>query len=479
MKSSVSKNISTEISDITNFLNDKTFIIQNDDHIVNDCFFKTLGNEKGINFSIELKDWITTNEIGFNKLGFNKDFQIVSKSEAYIVPSNSVNKIKSKIGFVKELKGSLMEIYDKKFPIIDQSNFRLFIKTKQHYIPNIFLGSGYNCNGVHYALGLTQVETNQGLFHIYRHNEKNNDDTYLIIESLNRISFTDFHNISESILKSFGFLSGTWLRGEHYYFAYNSIYFENKSSIYYKHTGNSILNNYEIINPREFKNFINSDKKEFTLVDVLFPEEILSKIISSIVEKTEYERAIDLLIEGNTALTPLVRASVFSVALETIIVLIEKENKLYFQSIKSTKSILSTIEKIKKNLEDEKQNLTEEDYSFLLNKFNNLSTPTNKDKFLLSFKLFKIHLPTELQNLLAKRNKFFHGKTPYPENSYKNRTKDFNLEADRLHMLVSILLLKYVGYKGHIKNQAGYRVASSNYFLETNNNSDESPFYRI
>jgi len=142
VESSVSKIISTEVSDINHFLNNKTFIIHNNDYIINSCSFKTQGNEKGINYSIELNDWITSNEIDFNNLGFNTDFQIESNMDVYVIPRNSINKIKSKIGFVKELTGSLLEIHTKDFPLSNKSYFRLFIKTKQQYIPNIFLGSG-------------------------------------------------------------------------------------------------------------------------------------------------------------------------------------------------------------------------------------------------------------------------------------------------------------------------------------------------
>jgi len=274
-------------------------------------------------------------------------------------------------------------------------------------------------------------------------------------------------------------LTGNWLKGEHFYFTYSSNCFENKSSIYYVYTGNSILNNFEIINPREFKTFINSDKEDYKLEKILFPEKILSTIITSIIQKTEYERTIELLIEGNTAITPLVRASVFSVALETITSLINKDNKSYFQTLKQTNEIKSIIDDIREFVDSKKHTLQEEEYSFLLKKINSITNPPNKNKYLRSFELFKINLPTELKKLLDTRNKFFHGKTPYPEDSYKNKVKDFNLEADRLHMLVSILLLKYAGYKGHIKNQAGFRINSSDYFLETKITFNESPFYTI
>ena len=57
--------------------------------------------------------------------------------------------------------------------------------------------------------------------------------------------------------------------------------------------------------------------------------------------------------------------------------------------------------------------------------------------------------------------------------------KELNLEADRIHMLVSILLLKHSNYKGHIKNQAAYRLETKRYYEEPDLEINESVFYRI
>jgi hypothetical protein len=68
---------------------------------------------------------------------------------------------------------------------------------------------------------------------------------------------------------------------------------------------------------------------------------------------------------------------------------------------------------------------------------------------------------------------------PYEEGDLKNKIKELHLEADRIHMLVSILILKYVGYVGHIKNQAAYRLETESFYNETERQTEESAFYTI
>jgi hypothetical protein len=46
-------------------------------------------------------------------------------------------------------------------------------------------------------------------------------------------------------------------------------------------------------------------------------------------------------------------------------------------------------------------------------------------------------------------------------------------------MLVSILILKYINYKGHIKNQAGYSLETKKHFDEIDIEINESAFYLI
>jgi hypothetical protein len=275
-------------------------------------------------------------------------------------------------------------------------------------------------------------------------------------------------------------LTGNWYQKEHYFFAYKSPDFEGMSTFYYCFFGNSVISNQEIINPQQYRSFINTDPENYPkLTPLLFPEQTLSKLITQLKSKPELERTIELVIEGNEIESPLIKCSIFSVALETIITLIHSENKSFFKPLKQTEKLESLLLELQSIIDKNKKGFTDLELTILSKKITYLNTPFNKDRYLLAYKLYNIELPEKLQLLLNTRNKFLHGKTPYEEGLLKTKIKELHLEADRLHMLVSILILKYINYKGHIKNQAGYSLETKKHFDEIDIEINESAFYLI
>lgn len=412
-------------------------------------------------------------------MGFNTDFKLISDKNIFQIPARSANRLVGK-SFVptNNLKGEFGTIYSEKFPINSNSIFRLILNIGKESLTTIFLGQEYSCGKTHYALGLIVLEIDNLVFHVYRHSQK--DYNLLVIECLNKTDLETFKNICELTLKSIGLLTGNWHQNEHFIFSYDSSNFENTETIYYESLGDSIISNQEIINPSEFRTFMGTDlEKRPLLTPLLFPEKTLSKLVSDLKEKPELERTVELLIEGNGISSPLIRCSNFHVALETIVGLINSENKKFFEPIKSTENLELLKGELQTIISSKKENFSELEFDSLVKKINYINTPFNKDKFLLAYDFYNIELPENLKKLLNNRNKFLHGKTPYKEGTLKAKLKELNLEADRIHMLVSILLLKHSNYKGHIKNQAAYRLETKRYYEEPDLEINESVFYRI
>ncbi|MDE0537027.1 hypothetical protein, partial [Tenacibaculum sp. L6] len=151
----------------------------------------------------------------------------------------------------------------------------------------------------------------------------------------------------------------------------------------------------------------------------------------------------------------------------------------FFEPIKSTENLKLLQEELQTIISSKKENFNKLEFESLVKKITYINTPFNKDRFLLAYDFYKIELPNNLKKLLNNRNKFLHGKTPYKEGTLKNKIKELNLEADRIHMLVSILLLKYSDYRGHIKNQAAYKLETKRYYKELDLEINESSFYKI
>ena len=481
MEKDNNKNIDKEILEIYSFFKNEIFIVENENFPTNDGeLITSKKNEKThIDFKLKLNQPVHPNDLTFKKLGFSDNFKISSKNKTYIIPSNGITKIEGK-SFIHsgELKGEISSIYSEKFPLKEKSFFRLVLKISEEHSTTKFLGSKYSCGESHYSIGLISINITQIECHIYRYSE--NAVNYLVIENLSETLFEEFQNICESTLKSIGFLTGNWFQDEFYFFSYNSNEFKKIESLYYHYFGNSIVSHFEIINPQQLQTFIETDNEKSLLTSLLFPEKILSNIITFSMSKPEFERTIELINEGNQVTSPLIRCSVFSVALETIVSLIHSENKFFFKPLKQPEKFNKLLKDLQSIIDEAKMNLNNSEYNFLSKKVTYINTPFNKDKYLLAFDFFKIDLPKKLHKVLDTRNKFFHGKTPYAEGELKTKIKELHLEADRLHLLVSILILKYSGYKGHIKNQAGYRLELEKLYGEKDDiKIDESAFYRI
>lgn len=482
MKKKLQKNIDYEIQKINSFLLSETFAIEHNEKfpLNNGEITLTKVQEKNnIEFDLKLKTSQNPNEVTFKKLGFNEDFKLISNKNRFIIPARSANRLVGKT-FVPtdNLKGKFGTIYSESFPTKSNSIFRSILNIGEESLTTIFLGQEYSCSDSHYALGLIVLEIENLVYHIYRHSLK--DYNLLVIECLVDTDLENFKSISALILKSIGFLTGNWHQNEHFIFAYDSSKFENTEKLYYESLGDSILSNQQIINPGEFRTFMKTDsEKRPLLTPLLFPETTLSKLVNDLKEKPELERTIELLIEGNGINSPLIRCSNFHVALETIVGLINSENKKFFEPIKSTENLKVLKEELQTIILSKKENFSELEFDSLVKKITYINTPFNKDKFLLAYDFYKIDLPENLKKLLNNRNKFLHGKTPYKEGKLKTKMKELNLEADRIHMLVSILLLKHSNYKGHIKNLAAYRLETKRYYEEPDLEINESVFYRI
>jgi hypothetical protein len=74
--------------------------------------------------------------------------------------------------------------------------------------------------------------------------------------------------------------------------------------------------------------------------------------------------------------------------------------------------------------------------------------PTNKDRLVNTFALYNLTLSEDDKKAIDKRNDYLHGRHPL------QRKLQFELTqiSQRLHTLIISLLLKAVGYSGHVVN---------------------------
>jgi len=485
MQNILHKAIISDLERTNYFLHKQTFSVKHKlIYPITDSELVIIKNEKKnyFDFDLNLKNELTTEFFNFKELGFNEDFEIVSDKQNFIIPSKSISQINSStFGSFVKLKGEFTVIHSKEFDRFKKSHFRLIIEVHETHLTTIFSGEGYKCDDNIYGHGLTKLNIEDKEYHVFRC--KKGEKNYLIIECCDKTEFIKFKNVCDLVLRVIGFLTGNWYQEEYFIFSDYAFNSSHERPFYFESLEKSVKTNREIINPSEYKEFLKaSERKESLLTDHFFPASIFSKLIESLLIKTELERAIELLIEGKASSSAIIRCSIFYVALETVTSLIEKENKQFFEPI-NNKAVLEPIKKKMQAIVDEtKTEFSKLEYEVLSKKIMYLNTPFNQDKMLRAFELYKIGLTKRLLNILNNRNQFFHGKTPYSENLIKTKTKELNADADRINMLVSILILSYVGYKGHIKNYAGYGLAterSYNEMVENTIGPVESIYYKI
>jgi len=436
-----------------------------------------------VEFNMKLKEKIRPEHSTFKRLGFSEDFQIISQSSKYIVPERSVIQITSK-NFVEtdKIKGHISKIYSVKFPIAEISCFRLILPIEIDHYTTIFLGSKYKCDDVEYGLGLINIKIEDVNYQIFRVN--NNKQNYLLIDCMSKIRFDNFINVSKIILKNLGLITGKWFQKEWFVLSHENSEFNNSNKLYYESLSNSIITNSELINPHEFRDFMDDgSENKPKLTDLLFPEKILEKLIVNQVLNPNLERTVNLLVEGNASESGVIRCSIFLIALETIVNYIYIKNKEYFHPIKNSKSLIDLIRGFIIELNKKKKSFNEIEFKAIKKKLEYINTPFNKDKFILSYQFYNLNLPEKLKETLGTRNLFLHGSLPSKGKKLRLKENEIHLYADRLHLLVALLLLKNSGYRGHVKNLATYRLILEEYYEEMEFEEDlgqhDSSFYKI
>ena len=107
-----------------------------------------------------------------------------------------------------------------------------------------------------------------------------------------------------------------------------------------------------------------------------------------------------------------------------------------------------------------------------------MNAPTNKSKLRAPFDHLKIPLLPEDLVILDTRNDFLHGRAPDLTNEGENRTterlnSDLYYSALRLSTLLSMLILKWVGYDNYVLNYPKINEASTGISI------DEEPYRKV
>lgn len=294
----------------------------------------------------------------------------------------------------------------------------------------------------------SSIIINSKTFHFYIIEDLN----ALFIDSTCKLSHTEFKRISGIIRSAFGFLTGRYYRNEAYYVSSLGKDFKKTNNVCFE-TEESVINTKkEIVNPSIFRVEFDESSKEFQEKNKKYRSNfslaIFSKLCDEMYQHEVLHRTIEIILSAVSNNSPLQQAALYSVALETIEKFSATENPESTKVIKDDKTWESIRNELIKVVDNTSVNLDKEQKKFLTDKITNTNQPTNRNKLLIPFQLYKIELDKTDIKTLDSRNRFLHGESPIDIN------EKFEIEIIglKIHFLIACLILKYVGYEGHVVN---------------------------
>lgn len=423
---------------------------------------------KTVVFNFSVKDWLVNNPIIITNENSEFKFELENKSvrtqrelledldHAFTTYSFSENNNSFtcfpyaidniKMSLASEIiNGKLLSLIEKDKSVYDNKYLRLVQRIGQTpRIGNISKAVDLKTDqGTTYGVAILRVEILNNSFDVFR--ISNNKVEYIFIDSLQPISFDDFDNATKSFFQVYSYIFGIRCGGENFVLSFKNESFELIENILFRKESEEKVHESKLFDSHEIRGLKFSDSF------FLFPYETFSKMCTELLEEDKYQRALNIIHEANLNHYPLSKCILFSSALETISTLIGNDTKAVnpindyrFENSEIISNLTTTVENNKKLLKKDKDFLIEK-------KLPNLNKPTNLDKFEAPFKKYKINLPDNLKKALKYRDKYFHGSIPRGNKLGTFHTTNKN-RAFELQLLVNILVLKYVGYFGFIRN---------------------------
>jgi hypothetical protein len=383
LKNAKSKNVQETFDYLNNLESEKTFKIQSNSQYINNTEIRIRkGNRCYKFFSNSLNSVQKTSNNNEDGFGYFKRLKFYNSEENWICPYGAdhmdftVENETDKISIEGEIL-SLESSFDKS----NKKFYRQILQTE--FNPNInytsfIRGEGFAVGETYVVTGLTIITCNGNLIHLFNYDI--NKRYFIFIDSMNPIYYEDFKKSVEAILYSIGTITGYVPRNEKYIFQSVNNEFKTISGFKYLRMEETVTSEMHTVSPRLFSEF-SSLKEEKAYVGI----DILSNMTTKAFLDNRFLRALKIISECNAY--PLeIRASAYSVALETVKNIINEENEEKINPFKDKRYAKNLIKELKENIKSI-------DISYfnnkeaVLNRIEQLNQVSNKDSFIIAFSL--------------------------------------------------------------------------------------------
>lgn len=274
----------------------------------------------------------------------------------------------------------------------------------------------------------------------------------VVIEGKCRENLEIFKQKAEIMRIALAILSGKFYGGSCNYVSATDPDFKNINGVWLEIEKPTVISNRQTLNFRTFRSTFDvnddNDAEKYKAINSLISPELFSALCEKLYTDENLLRVAELVISGMGNNDPLQQGALYSVALETLTTVLGEKKSKQLKPIVDDEISQAFIGDLKKILASYKKDIQEEGYVILEKNIDHVNNPTNKDKLVKTFELFDIPLSEKDKSVIGKRNDYLHGRNPLKTKLIFELTQI----SLRLHTLIVALLLKSVGYSGHIVN---------------------------
>lgn len=407
---------------------------------------------RGFSFHFEHSDMLFKHEMFDFKNILLKRGEFQFKVNAFYATSRTFGKMSGIVGsfnsinfetFKQQYHRLIIPCSDKPNFVFSLENVSVEYKYKQHTSTRLAI----------------EVDLPSAKFHLYQVFKKLNDEkkpSYIVIDSQTSMQFHEFSEICHSILISFGFISGSFIQNEGFFFQYKNLELNVPTSFYHTQFRKSIKALYTPIysNPHGvIHNRKDADKYQDKIR--VMSGSSFSRLCHLVHSESDVKSTLFLILETNN--TSLVSSpGLFSIALETLANFIYQKNESGLAPIPDKKIAKKLRSELKTIIQNYSKEISAEAEAILNNRIDQINQRTNREKLLIPFNILGIELNELDIQTIEQRNSFLHGKIPMiqdekPENISKEDKLRYFLHL-KLFTLLSALILKLSKFNGHIVN---------------------------
>jgi len=281
-------------------------------------------------------------------------------------------------------------------------------------------------------------------------------DSLNLIDGLNPEDLKIFKQKAEIIRIALAILSGKFYGGECNYVTSSTPDFTEIEGIWYEMERGSVLSNRRLIDLQFFRTtFKESDhdyETKYKAVNKAIEPKLFSDLCTALWSNEDLLHAAELVISGMGNQDPVQQGALYSVALETLTAALGEKKAKDLKPVEDD----AVFQKLKNDflavMKNHEANISPQGIIILQKKIDTLNSPPNLDKLTRTFQVYGITVTEEDKAAIKNRNNYLHGRSPL------KRELQFELMqiSRRLHTLIVALLLKSIGYSGHIINLDAY-----------------------